>query len=458
MMPRASEHTDRDGRLKTAARESSVMGCADPALPQLATLWNADAMLDVLRSSLVDSSGADVELRSCAIRRVRYRPGARSIVLYELDAGEPLHVTAITYADDRAAQQYNRIRQSLADESASGLPPYAHLEGLRALVQVYPYDRQLPSLPRVAAGTDRETLKILDEACGGGETDWDITGARYRPMQGCTFRYRGGDPVRDLYVKVYRNEQEGRDAYATLRNLHETVREARPGFHVVRPVGFCEASRTLTVESADGTAMPELLAGGGDPAELGQRSARALRAFHESRFACTTCWGPRHINERAEQAAALITIACPELTDAINRIAETLRDYPSDFTARPSQLDPKPDHFFFEDEQVSFIDLDTFAAADPMFDAAFMFARMRALPDSDPSIAAESAAAAADAFLERYLTLTSPGDAQRLAINHVYALLQLALYAVRHQDHGWRDLATARANAALAECERVRRN
>ena len=457
MMPRASEHTGRDSRLGTATTGSAVMGCADPELPQLSTLWNADAMLDVLRTSLIGPAGADVGLRSCAIRRVRYRPGARSIVLYELDAGVPVHVTTITYADDRAAQQYNRIQKSLGDETAAGLPPFAHIEKLRALVQVYPYDRQLPALPRVAVGTDAETLKALHDVCGG-DGQWSIKSARYRPMQGCTFRYRGGDPVRDLYVKVYRDEQEGRDAYRTLLSLHETVSESRPGFRVVRPIGFCEGSRTLTVESAAGTAMPELLAGGDDPAELGHRSAGALRAFHESRFACSTCWGPRHITERVEQAGALITIACPELTDAVNRIAETLRDYPSDFTARPSQLDPKPDHFFFEDEQVSFIDLDTFAAADPMFDAAFMFARMRALPDSDPSITAESAATAADAFLERYLTLTSPGDARRLAINHVYALLQLALYAVRHQDHGWRDLATARASAALAECDRVRRN
>ena len=203
MMPRASEHTGRDSRLGTATTGSAVMGCADPELPQLSTLWNADAMLDVLRTSLIGPAGADVGLRSCAIRRVRYRPGARSIVLYELDAGVPVHVTTITYADDRAAQQYNRIQKSLGDETAAGLPPFAHIEKLRALVQVYPYDRQLPALPRVADGTDAETLKALHDVCGG-DGQWRIKSARYRPMQGCTFRYRGGDPVRDLYVKVYR--------------------------------------------------------------------------------------------------------------------------------------------------------------------------------------------------------------------------------------------------------------
>jgi len=439
----------------------------DAALPQIATLWNAEAMLEVFREQLSDLDGAPPSIDGCRVLRVRYRPGSRSIVLYELDTaekadgGDPLWVTAVSYADDRAANQYARLSKSLDDASTHGLRPYVHIGSLRSLLQIYPYDRELPALPSLAGGTEHSVRDAITSALGPelashGEIsdDWRIATARYRPMQGATLRYTShADPAREVFVKAYRDE-EGARAMSTLTALCSAAAgngTGRGDFEIVRPLGYCEGPRALVVDRAPGRPMPEMLTDPSAARRVAKRAARALEAFHASAMPCDSVWGPAEMLDRVRQAGALITVACPELSEPVNRIAAALADYPTGFEPRPSQLDPKPDHFFFEDERVTFIDLDTFAGADPAFDAAFMYARTTALTET-AGVPAELARATADAFLEEYFSLAPPGPAERFAINHAYALLQLALYAVRHQAAGWRELAIARISAGLEAC------
>jgi hypothetical protein len=439
----------------------------DAALPQIATLWNAEAMLEVFRNELSEIDGAHPSIHACRILRVRYRPGTRSIVLYELDTagtttgGDPLWVTAVTYADDRAASQHTRLSRSVADASTHGLRPYAHVGSLRSLLQIYPYDRELPALPSLAAGTDDGVCDAIASSLDpglepGGEAgdEWRIVTARYRPMQGATLRYTScSDPDREVFVKAYRGE-EGAHAMSTLEALRSATGGNGSGpsnFGIVRPLAYCTGPRTLVVERAPGRPMPDLLTDPAAAERVARLAARSLHAFHASDLPCESPWGPAEMLDRVGQAGALITVACPELTEPVNRIAAALADYPTGYESRPSQLDPKPDHFFFEDDRVTFIDLDTFASADPAFDAAFMYARTAALTET-AGVPAELARAAAEAFLEEYFSVAPPGPAGRFAINHAYALLQLTLYAVRHQAGGWRELAAARIGAALEAC------
>lgn len=445
------------------------MNPADTALPQLATLWNASAMLEVLRRELTCIDRHAPEIDRCRILRVRYRPAMRSIVLYELDTDigrgshEPVWVTAVTYADDRAAQQHARLSDELAGASARGFRPCAHVSSLRAILMVYPFDRQLPALPALVAGTEPEAREAivrslgLDASVAASHAEWQITTARYRPMQGATLRYRLNSAARrDVYVKAYR-DAEGRRALATLKGLHAALeKEARP-FDVVRPLAYCEGPRALIIDGAPGTPMTDMLTDATAAELVARRAARALIAFHASDIPCEGSWGPAEIEERVSQAAALVTIACPELTESVRRVGYALAEYPTGYEPRPAQLDPKPDHFFFEDDRITFIDLDTFAAADPVFDAAFMYARTAALSET-AGVAAAMADAAAEAFREEYLSQAPAGSAARFAINHAYALLQLSLYAVRHQGEGWRELAAARVAAAVEACARAGRD
>ena len=211
----------------------------DAALPQIATLWDAEAMLEVFRNELSEIDGAHPSIHACRVLRVRYRPGARSIVLYELDTastatrGDPLWVTAVTYADDRAANQHTRLSRRVADASTHGLRPYVHVGSLRSLLQIYPYDRELPALPSLTAGTDESvcdaiasSLDAEHEPRGEAAEEWRIVTARYRPMQGATLRYTSrSDPDREVFVKAYRGE-EGAHAMSML----EALRSARERF------------------------------------------------------------------------------------------------------------------------------------------------------------------------------------------------------------------------------------
>jgi hypothetical protein len=142
---------------------------ADPALPQLATMLDPEAMQDTLATLL----GPGRALDDVRIAYVRYRPGARVLVRYAVTEAAETH-EAVALADarsDLAARVASPENHALCHRAAGRVPartPLSYVEPLQALVQWPPLDVALPVLAEPAelllADLVRQGVRPADEA------------------------------------------------------------------------------------------------------------------------------------------------------------------------------------------------------------------------------------------------------------------------------------------------------
>ena len=96
------------------------------------------------------------------------------------------------------------------------------------LVQVFPYDHQLPSLPILMAGPPPTLEPLVLARFGEGDwrtEAWDVEPVRYRTGARMTLRLRvrvrnrttGQLEERCFYAKVYREEEDGERTYEVTR-------------------------------------------------------------------------------------------------------------------------------------------------------------------------------------------------------------------------------------------------
>jgi aminoglycoside phosphotransferase (APT) family kinase protein len=118
----------------------------------------------------------------------------------------------------------------------------------------------------------------------------------------------------------------------------------------------------------------------------------------------------------------------------------------------PIHRDLKPDHIFLSNDRVTFIDLDSAAAGDPVRDPAHLYAHLlcRVGMDSLPRL---SARIAADAFADEYFACVPPEWRATFRVHCAGALLEVAGGTFKRQEPRWREKATyavAEAKAALS--------
>jgi hypothetical protein len=122
----------------------------DEALPQLAQLLDGEAMAPVLAGMLDDATPPTVR-----IDYLRYRPGRRLVVCYEVEAGETtLEAVAVAEAGaDLAGRASDSRNTRLVRKLVGRTPvrtPLAYEPTVNALVQWSPLDVELPALSRAA--------------------------------------------------------------------------------------------------------------------------------------------------------------------------------------------------------------------------------------------------------------------------------------------------------------------
>jgi hypothetical protein len=104
----------------------------------------------------------------------------------------------------------------------------------------------------------------------------------------------------------------------------------------------------------------------------------------------------------------------------------------------PTHRDLKADHIFLDGERTIFIDLDSFAKADPVLDPAHLLARLAAMPALFP-IPRQRARAAAWEFAEEYFSHVPGAWHERLPFHYAGTLLEVAHGFFRRQAPDWPD-------------------
>jgi hypothetical protein len=452
---------------------------ADPSFPQLKIATDPTLMKQTFRTHLRPVGPKVYDIEDCRLVRLRYRQDSRCFLLYTLrlveqDTGRErdVQVTGIIYAEKNKAEQALRklqatdLRQEIPDAWLT-FEPVSFVPELEMLVQVFPYDRRLPSLPHLAAGPPPELEPVLIGRFGPGDwrvEAWNVEPVRYREQGGAVLRYTakytakgrnaatGERTERRFYAKVYRHEK-GEQTYQTLRTLWRRTSANGEGFSVVRPLAYLSDLRALILEEAPGTPLDEILLGDGDPTAAVRRVARALAAFNQGDAPATT---QRHLlaDQVAvlERARRLLGWACPHLRVEVESIIEGVLAGLEEVPLGPTHRDLKPDHIFVDGERTIFIDLDSLAKADPVLDPAYLLARLATMPALFP-VPPERTRAAAREFAEEYFAHVPEAWQERLPFHYAGALLKISFGLFGRQAPDWPDkIATLleEARASLA--------
>src|SRR3712207_1010153 len=315
------------------------------------------------------------------------------------------------------------------------------------LVQVFPYDRRLPALPLLAAGPPPELEPLLLTRFGPGDwrvEAWNVEPVRYRDQGGAVLRYTakarntatGGRREKSFYAKVYRHEK-GRQTYQTLRALWSQASAREEGFTVVRPVAYLSDLRALILEEAPGTPLDEILLRDRGTTGAVRRVAQALAAFNQGDAPATT---RRHL--LADQVALLewagrvVGWACPHLRPEVEFIIKGVLAGLEEVPLRPTHRDLKPDHIFLDGDRTTFIDLDSFAKADPVLDPAQLLARLATMPALS-AIPRQRARTAAREFAEEYFAHVPRAWHDMLPFHYAGAVLKVSVGFFRRQEPDW---------------------
>ena len=215
---------------------------ADPAFPQLKIATDPGLMKETFRTHLRPVGGKVYDIEDCRFIRLRYRQDSRRFLLYTLRLVEPdtgrerdVQVTGLLYAQkDKAEQTWRKLkatdpRQEIPDGWLT-FEPVSFVPELEMLVQVFPYDRRLPTLPLVMAGPPPELEPVLLGRFGPGDwrvEAWNVEPVRYREQGGAVLRYTA--KARNAATGEEERKASTPRSTATKRESKPTKRCARCG-------------------------------------------------------------------------------------------------------------------------------------------------------------------------------------------------------------------------------------
>jgi hypothetical protein len=431
---------------------------ADPSFPQLQVAGDPESMRGVFQKHLRPLNNKAYHVRDCRLSRIRYRPGNRCVLQYtlrlaEADTGSERiqWVTGVMYADDKTRRKWEKLRVSYPKEVSeiiSTFEPFSFIPDLGMLVQVFPYDRRLPTLPLLIAEPMPELKLPLLARFGPGDwrvEAWTVEPVRYRAGLGAALRLTvlGQDDAtgrrieRRFYAKVYRDEGQGQQSDQVLRALWKQAGANGEGFTVARPLAYLSGLRTLLQEEAPGTPLEEILLGERDTTGAARRVAQALAAFNQGDAPETT--RQYLLADQVadlERARRLLGWACPHLRVEVESIIEGVLAGLEEVPLGPTHRDLKADHIFLDEDRTIFIDLDSFAKADPVLDPAHLLARLAAMPALF-SIPRQRARTAAREFAEEYFAHVPGAWQDRLPLHYAGRLLEVAHGFFRRQAPDW---------------------
>ncbi len=345
------------------------------------------------------------EVVGCRIARYRHRPGQRCLVQYAISVRDQAgvatdeHVTGQWhYEPDRAPALYRKLARRAADTAsqAQWTSPFAPVffdPAIGMLATTYPWDRRLPSLPRIAAGSAPELLAPMLAWMDAGSASLEgvrVERVRYREQLNAVCRYdlrvrrtHGRTDTAHFYVKAYADDG-GAHAAAVLAMLDAATRPVAGSARVQRAVAYVDGLRALVLAEAPGTPLDRLPMDPGVLEPALRQVATALASFGQRHvpLAALTTADRRAAAVRARQA---LDAALPTAGDALSALHAAFATAPLDAPLGLTHGDLKLEHVFAGQGGVSLIDVDSCRLADPLWDLALLQARWWAARDAEAS-------------------------------------------------------------------------
>jgi hypothetical protein len=345
--------------------EDAALAQRDPALPALRLLLDPEALLQRLQSRLPAA-----DLRSVRIGYVRYKPGTSCLAALRLDvAGVTLDAHAKAYREGQLEKLGKSARMPVPGTALGSEPVVLEREAL--VLGIFPADRELPGLPRLAVEAQR--LRLLQRLFPHRPELWDGTlkTLAYKPER----RYVGQWLVAGQPQAVLRFYATGAmpSGYAHLGGW------ARCGaFRVPRVLGKSSRRGALALEWMPGHTLSELLAGPRfDPGTL-EAVGRALAELHLHGSQRSALGISASESISALAAADAARVLCPPLAAPALELAARLAARPAQ--RRPARCRIHGDFYasqvLLHEREVTFIDLDRSGRGEPASDLGNFLAHL----------------------------------------------------------------------------------
>ncbi|TAL01007.1 MAG: hypothetical protein EPO07_08935 [Verrucomicrobia bacterium] len=445
----------------------------DPDFPQLELASDPARILEIFRRHLKPVAGKRLEILECVPVRFRCRQSSSRCVLQfalgvmDQYTGQRHHswVTLVRYAEPGLTEETwvelnstNPRRQ--IPEALLTFEPLGFIRELGMLVEVYPYDPRLPTLPVALGGPSPGLRRKLLARFGAGDwriEDQTIEPMRYRTELGGVLRYTlrareaasGRTQTQRFYAKVYRGDR-GEQTWKLLRYLCGNPVTTRNKFSVAQPIDYSRERQCLVLAEAPGRSLQDVFLSGEDSEMAARHVARAVAAFNQSDIPGPRVHTPEDQIKYLTKTMALLRWVCPDSVELLDEIAAAVRAGLKTVPVASIHWDLKTDHVFLDDDRVIFIDVDTVAAGDPVRDPAHLLAHI-VCRIGLPAMPFEKARAAGRAFVEEYFA-SVPADWQtRLPVQYAAAVVETAAGIFKRQEPRWREQVTA----AIAEARRT---
>src|SRR5215213_6783246 len=269
----------------------------------LAAATDPERMRAVVAQHLRAPDAPPVEIVACTVEFTRHG-GPRSLIEYQVTLRNPADgcdwtqmVSGVAYGgEQRTRRIWERLqrRHPAPPEAMTALTRAAYVPELDLLLQVFPFDHQLPALESLMAGPLPGLVAPLLAQFGSGDwhlAGWEAESVRYRiDLRACirlTVRARdvatGSTAERRFYAKIYASAEEVERAWRTQRDVAAALAEGDGPLAVAPLVAYLPEERVLVHDEVQGASLLEVLRKASSLEEAvvaGRRAARAIAALH----------------------------------------------------------------------------------------------------------------------------------------------------------------------------------
>jgi hypothetical protein len=399
----------------------------------------------ILEQHLRVPSGSPFDVVNCTPTFTRDR-GQRSLFQYDVTLRDPDGrewnevVSGVSLGEERTLNVWERLKLfNPGPRHESNIRPVAYIPDLDLLLQVFPFDFELLALGRLMAGALPGLHAPIMDRFGPGDwrlDDWRSESVRYRVNLRATIKLTirasesrsGRAEERRFFAKVYADAERVERAWTVQQGLAVAFQAAREPIGLAPLVAYVPVARVLVQDEVQAPSLPEILKTRDhvDVAEAVRRAARAIAALHSLSFVAPD----RRIElgrtdpERVRRSAETLRQSCPELATLVTDIEANIFASLAAFDGLPTvpvHGDLKPAHLMFDQDRVVLLDLDKFAAGDPMLDVVSVLMPLRA--ERKTRLAGTSLARV---FADEYFAHVPEAWEHRLAPHYAWALLDEA--------------------------------
>lgn len=374
----------------------------ESVIPNLDTALNPSAMKPVFQQWLAGERGLEVE--SCTIERIKYKPGKNCLVCYRLQVlgtnplqTHELRLGARFYEAGGSLSRYQKAARRLNGGRAAGLsregvmPPLIHLPDLDCVIWVFPHDRKLTSLPLLSSPSmlASDVLPELVRHHWGNQWRFSEVEAElqhYLPEHSACVRVAltlihsetGAVQTPVMYGKTYYNDQGAR-TLAAMEQLWCCPARQQGRLAIPKPIVYQPRYRLLWQHAVAGRPLLALLKENPANSQRMTEVAVNVATLHHTRIGISGHIGIEALCHRLHRTLVLVEMTKPELgrplTNLVRRLLRGSRKL-----AKPKVAllhgDLHLKNVLAAPEKVSLIDLDNLILGDPYQDIASLTASL----------------------------------------------------------------------------------